>query len=430
MLAGAENSGMLLIGCVVLLMGLSAFFSGTETALMAVNRYRLRHLVKRGNRGARKASKMLDRPDRLLGVILVGNNLVNFSAATLATVIGIHYFGDLGLLMAPWVMTLLFLIFSEVAPKTFAAENSELWSLKAVFVLDPLSKVLRPVVIMINWFSNTLVKPFMNKDSEEDHDQLSKEELITVVTEGGEVIGERQSMMTRLLDLESVTVNDILIPRNEVICIDIENPIEQIIQELSSSPHTLLPIYKDSFANVLGVLHLRQLAKLLDNKQLSKSDILRLAKEAYYVPEGTPLNKQLLNFQKERERFALVVDEYGDVEGIVTLEDILEEIVGEFTSDSPTTYSEIVNEGNDSFRIDGTSLLRDINRALGWDLPISGPKTLNGLVLEYLETLPDQNIGLQIDSYQIETIAIKDNMIKTLRVKRSKEQSLEEVIPD
>ena len=237
-------------------------------------------------------------------------------------------------------------------------------------------------------------------------------------------------MMTRLLDLESVTVNDILIPRNEVICIDIENPIEQIIQELSSSPHTLLPIYKDSFANVLGVLHLRQLAKLLDNKQLSKSDILRLAKEAYYVPEGTPLNKQLLNFQKERERFALVVDEYGDVEGIVTLEDILEEIVGEFTSDSPTTYSEIVNEGNDSFRIDGTSLLRDINRALGWDLPISGPKTLNGLVLEHLETLPDQNIGLQIDSYQIETIAIKDNMIKTLRVKRSKERSLEEVIPD
>lgn len=403
---------MSIIGLVLL----SAYFSGTETAMMALNRYRLRHLVKRKHQGARKADRMLQRQDRLLGVILVGNNLVNFSAATVATVIGFSLFGDTGVILAPWVLTIIFLIFAEVAPKTLAAERPENWAFKAVFVLEPLQKVLMPAVAFVNAFSNVLVRPFLKNQPDND-DQLTTAELKTVVVEGAQNVGERQHMLTRILDLESVTVNDIMVPRSEIAAINIDDDMNSILAAASASQHTLLPIFKENFGDILGILHLRRLARLVQNDEFTKTDLLQLARDPYYVPEATPLHTQLLNFQKEKQRFAMVVDEYGDIQGIVTLEDILEEIVGEFTSDYAANMPEISPQRDGSFVIDGMAVLRDINRALRWDLPTLGPKTLNGLVLEYLEMIPESNVCLQIDSYQIETLQIKDNIIKTLSLR-------------
>ena len=422
-MTSAEVPTLYLFLSIAVLILLSAYFSGTETAMMALNRYRLRHLVKRRNRAARKADRMLKRPDRLLGVILVGNNLVNFSAATLATIIGYNLLGDTGVLLAPWVLTLTFLIFAEVAPKTLAAEQPEAWALKAVYALEPLAKVLHPVVLLINGFSNALVKPFLPERQSGD-DQLTKDELITVVSEGAHAVGERKNMMTRLLDLETVTVNDIMVPRTEIVSINIDDDIADILTSTAASQHTLLPIYKDNFNNMLGVLHLRRLARLLQVDDFTKADLLQLARDPYYVPEATPLHTQLLNFQKEKQRFAIVVDEYGDIQGIVTLEDILEEIVGEFTSDFAANIADINPEPDGSFLIDGMAVLRDINRALRWNLPTNGPKTLNGFVLEHLETIPEFNLCIQIDEYQIETLQIKDNIIKSLRIRRVGEDAL------
>ena len=416
-MTGSDVPTLYLFLSIIVLICLSAYFSGTETAMMALNRYRLRHMVKRKHAGARKADRMLKRPDRLLGVILVGNNLVNFTAATLATIIGYNLLGDTGVLLAPWVLTLTFLIFAEVAPKTLAAERPEAWALKAVYALEPLAKVLQPAVLLINSFSNALVKPFLPERSDSD-DQLTKDELITVVNEGAHAVGERKLMMTRLLDLETVTVNDIMVPRTEIVSINIDDDMADILTSAAASQHTLLPIYKDNFNNMLGVLHLRRLARLLQAEEFTKADLLQLARDPYFVPEATPLHTQLLNFQKEKQRFAIVVDEYGDIQGIVTLEDILEEIVGEFTSDFAANIEDISAEPDGSFLIDGMAVLRDINRALRWNLPTNGPKTLNGFVLEHLETIPEFNLCIQIDEYQIETLQIKDNIIKSLRIRR------------
>ncbi len=405
-----------LFASIVFLTALSAFFSGTETAMMALNRYRLRHLVKEKHRGARKANRMLRRPDRLLGVILVGNNLVNFTAATIATIIGMRMFGDTGVLLAPWVLTFTFLIFAEVAPKTVAAQRQEGWAFSAVFALEPLQKLFSPAVVVVNWLSNALVRPFV-PHADDHNDHLSTEELRTVVNEGAMSVGERQHMMVRLLDLESVSVNDIMVPRSEIVGIDIDDEIGNIINFAANSQHTLLPVYKDNINNVLGILHLRRLARLLHADTFNKADIMQLTREPYYVPEATPLDTQLQNFQKEKQRIALVVDEYGDVQGIVTLEDILEEIVGEFTSDFASSMPEILPREDGSYLIDGTAVLREINRALRWDLPTNGPKTLNGLVLEHLETIPESNLCLQISNYQIETLQINDNMIKNMKIR-------------
>jgi Mg2+/Co2+ transporter CorB len=270
---------------------------------------------------------------------------------------------------------------------------------------------------MVNVVSNALVRPFLPRKSEDD-DQLTTDELKTVVVEGANSVGERQSMLTRILDLESVTVNDIMVPKAEIAAIDIEDELSTILNVASASQHTLLPIYKDSFDNVLGILHLRRMARLIFQEDFSKADLLQLTREPYYVPEATPLHTQLFNFQREKQRFALVVDEYGDIQGIVTLEDILEEIVGEFTSDYAANMPEISPQDDGSFVIDGMAVLRDINRALRWDLPMNGPKTLSGLVLEHLETIPETNVCLRLGEYQIETLQIKDNIVKTINVRR------------
>lgn len=411
----AETSLLMLSIAMIILLFMSAYFSGTETAMMAINRYRLKHQVKKKNRAARISNRLLRTPDRLLGVILIGNNLVNFSAATIATIIGMRLFGDTGVLLAPWILTAVFLIFAEVAPKTFAAERPEQWAFKAVYVLEPIQKLLVIPVRLVNIISNSLVKPFL-KNSPKSNDNLSAEELKTVVNEGANAVGERQSMMVRLLDLEQVSVNDIMIPRNEIEAIDIDSAMTDIVETAANSQYTLLPIYKESINNIIGILHLRRLARFLGTNEFSKSDLMQLTREPYYIPEATPLDKQLIKFQAEKQRIALVVDEYGDLQGLVTLEDILEEIVGEFTSDFSANIPEIHPQDDGSFVIDGGALLRDINRALEWRLPISGPKTINGLVLEHLETIPEENLCVQIDEYQIETLQLTDNMVKNLKV--------------
>jgi Mg2+/Co2+ transporter CorB len=417
----AELSSETLAIIVMVLVVLSAYFSGSETAMVALNRFRLRHLVKEGHRGARIADRLLNRPDRLLGVILIGNNLVNFTAASVATVLGIRLLGDPGVVVAPVVITIIFLIFSEVAPKTIAAQRPEQIAFRSVFILDPLLKLLYPAVLFINGFSNLLVKPFLphHEEGSPVRDSLSPEELRTVVHEGVELPKQRQSMMLSILDLEKVTVDDIMVPRAEIVGIDIEDDMNDILAQLASSQHTRLPIYQGDVDQTLGVLHLRRLARHLPGAKVTKADLLELSEEPYYVPEATPLPVQLVNFQKEKKRIALVVNEYGDVRGIATLEDILEEIVGEFTTDFAARMPEIHPQEDGSYVIDGLAVLRDINRALGWDLPTQGPKTLNGLVLEHLETLPESNLCLRIDDYLIETLQIKDNVIRNLKITRA-----------
>ena len=411
-------SGVLLI-IVLVLTALSAYFSGSETAMIALNRYRLRHLVKEKHGGARRASRLLKRPDRLLGVILIGNNLANFTAASVGTVLGLHVFGDAGVVLAPVMLTVFFLIFAEVAPKTIAAQSPEPIAFRSAYILEPLLKLLYPLVAVINGVANFLVKPFLPKKLPgAGADSLTAEELRTVVNEGVALPGEGQNMMLSILDLEKVSVDDIMVPRSEIIGIDIDDDITDILNQLAASQHTRLPVYRDDVNSILGMLHLRRLARFLQNEQINKAELLQLTEEPYYVPEGTPLNTQLINFQKERKRIALVVDEYGDVQGIVTLEDLLEEIVGEFTTDFASSMPEIHPQEDGSFFIDGLAVLRDINRALSWDLPTHGPKTLNGLVLEHLETLPENNLCLRIDDYLIETLQIKDNVIKNLKITR------------
>jgi Mg2+/Co2+ transporter CorB len=418
----ADLPDYLLLVLILLLTALSAFFSSSETAMIGLNRYRLRHLVKEKHQGARIANRLLRRPDRLLGVILLGNNLVNFMAASLATVIGIRLFGDAGVVLAPVLLTIYFLIFAEVAPKTIAAQAPESIAFPSAYVLEPLLRFAYPLVWLINTVANALVTPFIPKHGAAN-DSLSAEELRTVVNEGVGLHDQGQNMLLGVLDLEKVTVNDIMVPRSEIVGIDIDDDIGDTITVLANSQHTRLPVFKDNINNIIGLLHLRRLGRHLPRgtatEPLTRAALMQLTDEPYYVPEGTPLHTQLVNFKKEKKRIALVVDEYGDVQGIVTLEDILEEIVGEFTTDFAASMPEINPLEDGAYLIDGMAVLRDINRALGWDLPTNGPKTLNGLVLEHLEVIPENNLCLRLDDYLIETLQIKDNVIKTMKITRA-----------
>ena len=409
---------LMLLGTLIMLL-LSAYFSSSETAMMAVNRYRLRHLVSKRHPGARRTNSLLRRPDRLLSVILIGNNLVNFSAATLATVIGLRLLGDVGVAVAPIVLTLIFLIFAEVAPKTIAAQHPERIAFPSSLVLKPLLKVLYPVVWFVNTFANLLVKPFAPEPGTPSADHLSQDEMRTLVNENVALPSRRQSMLLNVLDLEKVNVNDIMIPRGEVIGIDLDNPIEEILSLMASSEHTRLPVYRDNINNIVGIMHLRRAVRLLKLREaVTVEDVEAQTREPYFVPEATPLNTQLVNFQKEKRRIALVVDEYGEVQGIVTLEDILEEIVGEFTTDFAGNINEISALSDGSYRIDGMTVLRDINRALNWELPTEGPRTLNGLITERLGVIPEANVCLLIDNYRVETLAISDNRVADARVEQ------------
>lgn len=401
----------------------SAFFSSSETGMMALNRYRLKHLVKKGHKGARRAAELLDRPDRLIGVILTGNNLVNFAAASISTILAQriwHQNPELGITIMTITFTMIVLIFAELTPKTLAATHPEKVAFTASYLLKFLQWALSPFVLIVNTISNGLLRLMNVNVNDAGKDHLSREELRTLVHEAGGMIPKRhQHMLLGILDLERVTVNDIIVPKHDVIGIDLDDEWSSILETLRTSQHTRLPVYKGGLNHVIGVLHLRSVARLLGKEDFTKAELLQETREPYYIPENTPLHTQLYNFQREQRRFALVVDEYGDIQGIATLEDILEEIVGEFTTDMAAASRDIHPQADGSYIINGTCAIRDLNKALGWDLPTSGPKTFNGLVIEILEHIPDSNVCLKIkERYLVEIIKINENTVKSAKVRR------------
>ena len=408
----------MLFGILAVLIFISAYFSGSETGLMSLNRYRLRHLEQKNHKGAKRVAKLLARPDRLIGLILIGNNLVNIAASAIATIIGLRLFGDMGVLIATIALTLVILIFAEVTPKTLAALYPEKVAFPSSIILKVLLKLLFPLVIIVNWITNGILMLIGINAEQRDQHGLSSEELRTVVNEAGALLsGRDQDMLVSILELENVSVEDIMIPRSELIGIDVNDDWKKIQKQLTHSYHTRVLLYRDNIDDVVGYIHVKDALKLLSKNQFTKATLLRAVRELYYIPEGTPLNVQLLKFQAAKERLGLVVDEYGDIQGLVTLEDILEEIVGDFTTTmTPTPSEEVHLQPDGSYLVDGSATIRDINKEMSWELPADGPKTLNGLIVEYLEDIPQNNLSVRISGYPIEIIEVSDNMIKSVRV--------------
>lgn len=406
-----------LLGTLVFLILLSAFFSSSETGLMTLNRYRLKHLVRIRHKGALRADKLLQRPDRLIGLILIGNNFVNILASSLATVAALKFWGEAGIAIAAGLLTLIILIFAEVAPKTLAALYPERIAFPATYILVPLLKVAYPIVWLINLLANGLLRLFGVRPDKQNDEQLTREELRTVVNEAGTLIPRRhQKMLLSILDLEKVTVEDIMVPRNEIIGIDLDEPGEKVLKQIARSEHTRLPVFNEDINSVTGFIHMRNLLQHEVDADSIKDIVQQVQREPYFVPAGTPLNTQLLNFQQQKRRMGLVVDEYGEIMGLVTLQDILEEIVGDFTLQSSAVVRDIFPQDDGSYIVDGTMNIRQLNKSMHWHLPTDGPKTLNGLIIEHLESIPEPGISVRIAGYPIEIIQAKDNMVRTARI--------------
>jgi Mg2+/Co2+ transporter CorB len=423
-----ETSLTVLLGVLVSLILMSAYFSSSETAMMALNRYRLRHLIKHNHRGAIRAGKLLDQPDRLIGLILIGNNLVNFIAASVGTAIAVRLWGNLGFILAPVLLTIIVLIFSEVTPKTIAALYPEKVAYPSSLLLIVLMKLFYPAVWTINKVSNGLVRMCGLKVEGGNSLHLTKEELRTVLDESGGLIPrKRHGMLLNILDLEKATVEDIMVPRNEVIGLDFDDDIDEIMEAISKSSHTLMPVFKKDLNEVIGFLHMRNMTKLIDLDEINKAELMQLIEEAYFVPESTPLHTQLFKFQNNKKRMAMVVDEYGDVQGIITIEDILEEIVGNFTTNLSEETDDIHPQQDGSYIIDGTATIREINKALDWDLPLDGPKTLNGLLTEMLEMIPEKNVCVRLPYHCVEILNVQDNAIRTVKMWAQEPATAEEL---
>lgn len=420
-----SDSSMLWLTLFILLL-VSAFFSGSETGMMSLNRYRLRHQRKK-SAGARRAAKLLATPDRLIGLILIGNNAVNILAAIIANALAIIYVGEAA---APWVatatLTILVLVFAEVTPKTIAAQYPEWFAFKASHILKPLLTLFWPLVWAINKLTNGLVKLLGFDPNSSRDDGLDTEELRSVVDLSGHKMSDsHQGMLKGILDLENVTVEDIMIPRNEINGLDIEDEPVVLMAKLFKSEYTRMPIYDGDINNIIGIFHIRKANHLARAEQVTHGAIKRFAEEPYFIPASTTLTTQLLNFKTTRNRFAVVVDEYGEVKGLVTLEDILEEIVGDFTTNTADEADEILARGDSSYLIDGVATIREINKATGWSLPTDGPKTLNGLALEQLESIPDGNVSFMVNGYRFETEEINGTMIKRIAVKLIKKKPVQ-----
>lgn len=416
----------LLFGILTALIFLSGFFSGSETGMMSLNRYRLRHRANAGHRGARRAAKLLENPDSLISTILIGNNLVNNLAAAMATVIAIRLYGDNAVVPASILLTLVFLIFAEIIPKTIAAYKAETVAYTVSHVLAPLKTLLFPVIWLVSHVTHFVLR-LTGIEKNDGSEHLGVDELRTIVGEAGHLIPKHhKGMLLNILELEQVTVEDIMIPRNEVVGIDIEDSTDNIISKLRDAEFTRIPVYRDDIDNIVGLLHQRDVIGSIDESgHIQREKLLSAIRTPYFIPEGTPLNTQLFNFQKKKRRMSIVVDEYGVMQGIVTLEDLLEEIVGEFTSNLSTDTEDITPQSDGSYVIDGTTTIRDINKNLKWELPTDGPKTLNGLLLEKLESFPEASVGVKIATYRFEIMEMKDNLIQSVRaqaVKKSKSQ--------
>lgn len=384
---------------------------------MTINRYRLRHLAKKGVRPAKIASELLERPDRLIGLILLGNNFVNILASMIAAHIGQRLSGDLGVAIAAFLLTFVILVFAEISPKTLAALHPERVAFPAAYVYRVLRIFLNPFVVVLNVITNGVLRLFGVSAEDAAEHSISTEELRTIVGETSAMIPQRhQRMLLSILDLEKATVEDIMVPRNEIIGVDLEDPWEEILEVIRSSEHTRLPIYNGGIDELIGIVHMRRLMPVMGDPDFNIETLQSIAREPYFIPEGTPLNQQLLNFQNQVRRIGFVVDEYGDIQGLVTLEDILEEIVGEFTTDPATRMRNVYLDVDGSYIADGSASIRSLNRTMGWKLPTKGPKTLNGLILEKLETIPQPGTKLELANYQVEITKTQQNAVKTARV--------------
>lgn len=401
-----------------ILLFLSAFFSSSETGLMSLNRYKMRHLAESGHKGAKLAEKLLNKTDVLLSLILICNNLVNIAASAIATVIGMHLAGDAGVAIATGALTFVMLVFSEILPKTIAAIYPEKIGFFASYILTPLKKLLMPLVFLMNLIISALMKLLRVKKDE--NKGLSAEELRGVVLEAGKFIPtEHQEMLISILDMEKVTVEDIMVPRNDIGGIDIDDDWKSIMRQLNHAAHARVVLYKGNMdKNVLGMLRVREAFRLLLEKdEPSKETLIRAVDEVYFIPEGTPLTTQLMNFKTNKERIGLVVDEYGDIKGLVTLEDILEEIVGEFTtSTAPSLAEEVKQQSDGSVIIEGSANLRDLNKLFGWNLPVDEVRTFNGLILEHLEKIPDEDTQFELNNLKVTVLEVADNMVKQAKV--------------
>jgi Mg2+/Co2+ transporter CorB len=393
---------------------MSAFFSGSETSMMAINRYRLKHLVKEKNKSAKRVSRLLEKTDRLLGVILIGNNFTHTLSTALATVVAIRIWSDNAVLAVTVFMTIIMIIFAEVMPKTIAALKPESIAFPSSYLLKPLSKILSPLITLVSFISNNVTKLMGIDLDNANKDELRPEELRTLLQTSG-VPKRQEEMLMGIFDMDNLSVNDVMIPKNEIIGIDLNDEIKDIVKQLQEIDFTYVPCYEDTIDNIQGFLSLNKKAEFLGSETKSIRSLKDELREPLFVPENTPLYKQLANFQSSGRRVGLIVDEYGDIEGIITLRSILEIIVGEITTES-IEKMDIMPQADGSYLVDGSMMIREVNRRLEWELPTEGPKTLSGLILEEIQTIPDTNVGLSIENYRIETVLIKENVIKLAKV--------------
>jgi Mg2+/Co2+ transporter CorB len=408
-----------LFAALLVLLVVSAFFSISETSMMALNRYRLRHLVQQKHRGATLAANLLARTDRFLGVVLLGNNVLNAAAALLVGEIARRYLGDseLALVIATAAAAFAILVFSEITPKVVGASYPERIALPSSYVLTPLLKITAPVVWFVNLFVQGLLRVlWLNPQRDAAEHKPSVEELRTLVLETGYLPQKHQSILLNLFDLQAITVDDVMVPRNQIETIDVEAPLEQIAREVGTAYHRRLLAYSGEPDEIAGTLRARHVLNLVQQGGLTRERLQKLVREPYFVPSGTPLFSQLQNFQEHQDRIALVVDEYGDLRGLVTLEDILEEIIGEFTTSSPLRTGGFHPQADGSFLVEGSTSLRELNRKLGFSFPIGGPKTVNGLILEHLQDIPEPSTSVKIANHPIEIVQTQDRTVKAVRI--------------
>ncbi|RJT23262.1 HlyC/CorC family transporter [Buttiauxella izardii] len=408
-----------LIVTLIIMVVVSAYFSGSETGMMTLNRYKLRHLAKQGNRAAKRVEKLLRKPDRLISLVLIGNNLVNILASAIGTIVGMRLYGDAGVAIATGILTFVVLLFAEVLPKTIAALYPEKVAFPSSFLLGPLQILMMPLVWLLNIITRMLMRLMGINNVSTVSSALNKDELRTLVHESHTKISRRnQDMLLSVLDLEKMSVDDIMVPRNEIVGIDINDDWKSIVRQLTHSPHGRIVLYRDTLDDAISMLRLREAYRLMTEKQeFTKETLLRASDEIYFVPEGTPLSVQLVKFQRNKKKVGLVVDEYGDIQGLVTVEDILEEIVGDFTTSmSPTLAEEVTPQNDGSVIIEGSANVREINKAFNWTLPEDEARTINGMLLEELQEIPAIETRVRLSHYDIDILDVQDNMIKQVRV--------------
>ena len=405
-----------------ILLILSAFFSGSETSMMAINRYRLKYLAREKNKSAIRIEKLLRRPDRLLGIILIGNNFVNILASALTTILFIKLYGDVGVLIGSILLTIVILIFSEVTPKTFAAIKPEPLAFFSSLPLKILQKLLFPLVSVINYFSNFLLKFLGINKTENESEDVSPEELKAILETSGDLIPARyQDMLLSILELDKISIEEVMTQRSEIIGIDLSDDFDEILEQLQKNQVDFLPIFDQNLDELRGMLDLYGITNFLSQEIKDLDNLVEVSDDAYFIPENTSLSQQLFNFQKERKRVGIVIDEYGSVKGLLSLEDILGEIVGELAKNNDDSKFEIMEQRDGSFLIDASIPIREINRKLECDLPLNGPRTLNGLILEQIGTIPDANVSISIQDTIIETVLVRNNMIKIARLLKTAE---------